>query len=285
MTTGVGSISGLGLYYGGIVQFISNANGITYSNIGNCLLDNQAWLSSNNGTFEKFTGTFGLIEKASGFSTVDAADVAMDVSTAGLVVGTGTLSGTVFSGTSSATPGYIKGYNPLQTYPGFNFSNAWYVDSPGIPREGDAEATGDINLDAAVGSGALTSFTTTGSGSRKKLAGTTTSNSLFRFTRDGDNRITYRGSKTRYFQVAASVSYQATDDLTVILYIAKNGVVINETKVYGRGATGFFTSAGILALPIIGTVQLKKDDYIEIWAERNSGGGNMQTVSLNLIAR
>lgn len=285
MTTGVGSISGLGLYYGGIVQFINNTDGITYSNIGNCLLDNQAWLNSNEGTFEKFTGSFGLIEKGSGFSTVNNADIALDVSTAGLAVGTGILSGTVFSGTSSAAPGYIKGYAPLQTYPGFNFSNAWYVDSPGIPRESDAEATGDINLDAAVGTGALTSFSGTGTGSRTKLSGTTTSNSLFRFTKDANNRITYKGNKTRYFQVAASVSYQATDDLTVILYIAKNGVVLTETKVYGRGATGFFTSAGILALPIIGTVQLKKDDYIEIWAERFSGAGNMSTVSLNLIAR
>lgn len=285
MTTGVGSISGLGLYYGGIVQFINNTDGITYSNIGNCLLDNQAWLSSNNGTFEKFTGTFGLIEKGSGFSTVDGADVAFDVSASGLIVGTGTLEGTVFSGTTTAPGGYIKGYAAGSTYLGYNFSNAWTVNSPGIPREGDAEATGDINLEATVGAGVGTSFSGTGSGSRTKLSGTTASKSLFRFTRDGDNRITYRGNKTRYFQVAASVSYQATEDLTVILYIAKNGVVINETKVYGRGATGFFTNAGILALPIIGTVQLKKDDYIEIWAERFSGNGNMNTVSLNLIAR
>lgn len=286
MTVSVGSISDLGLYYGGIVQFINNTDGITYSNIGNCLLDNQAWLSSNNGTFEKFTGNFGLVEKGSGFSTVNGTDVAMDVSTAGLAVGTGTLAGTVFSGSSSAAPGYIKGYAAAQTYSGFNFSNSWYVDSPGIPRESDAEATGDINLNAAVGAGVSTTFSNTGTASRIKLNGTTTSNSLFRFTRDGDNRITYKGNKTRYFQVSASVSYQATDDLTVILYIAKNGVVLTETKVYGRGTSGYFlTNAGILALPIIGTVQLKKDDYIEIWAERLSGAGNMSTVSLNLTAR
>lgn len=285
MTASVGSISGLGLYYGGVVQFINNANGITYSDIGNCLLDNQAWLSSNNGTFETFTGNFGLIEKGSGFSTVDGADVALDVSSATLAVGTGTLEGTVFSGTTSAPKGYINGYALASTYVGYNFSNAWTVDSPGIPRESDGVATGDINLDAAVGSGETTSFTGTGSGTRKKISGTTTSNNLFRFTRDGNNRITYRGNKPRYFQVSASVSYQGTADLTVILYIAKNGVVLTETKVYGRGATGFFTSAGILALPIIGTVQLNKNDNIEIWAERNSGGGDMQTVSLNLIAR
>lgn len=285
MSTSVGSISGFGLYYGGIVQFVSNANGITYSNIGNCLLDNQAWLSNNNGTFEKFTGNFGLIEKGSGFSTVDGADIALDVSTAGLSVGTGILEGTVFTGTTSAPGGYIKGYI-TGSYPGFNFSNVWSVNSPGIPREGDAEATGDINLDAPVGSGAQTTFPNgTGSTTRIKIGGTTTSNNLFRFTKELDNKITYRGNKPRYFQVAASVSYQGNSDLTVILYIAKNGVVLTETKVYGKGTTGLFTTSGIIALPIIGTLQMKKDDYIEIWAERYSGTGNMQTVSLNLIVR
>ena len=281
-STSVGIISGLGLYFGNIVNFINNANGITYSNIGNLLLNTQAWPDSNNGTFETFTGAFGHIQKASGFSTVNGTDIALDVSNS-LNVGTGILQGTVFSGTTSATSGIIKGYTG--TYPGYYFSNAWTVDAPGISRESDDAATGDINLSAAVGTGFTTTFTATGTTGRKKISGTTTSNNLFRFTRDGDNIITYRGNKTRYFQVAGSVSYQGNNDLTVILYIAKNGLVINETKVYGKGTTGLFTTSGILALPIVGTVQLKKDDYIEIWAERYDGTGNMQTVSLNLTAR
>ena len=280
--TNVGSIDGLGLFFGNIIQFLNNANGITYSNIGNLLLNNQAWFGNNSGTFEKFTGTFGLIEKVSGFSTANGSAVAIDVSTTGLAVGTGILQGTVFTGTTTA--GYVKRYT-TGSYTGFNFTNAWTVDAPGVPREGDAEATGDINLDALVGSGDLTSFTGTGATSRKKIAGTTTSNNLFRFTRDGNNRITYRGNKSRYFQVAGSVSYQGTDDMTLILYIAKNGTVIGETKVYGKAVSGYFTNAGILALPIIGTVELKTNDYLEIWAERFSGSGNMLTVSFNLIAR
>ncbi|WP_417199900.1 hypothetical protein [Bizionia sp.] len=282
--TNVGSIDGLGLFFGNIIQFLNNANGITYSNIGNLLLTNQAWFGNNSGTFEKFTGTFGLIEKVSGFSTVSGSAVALDVSTTGLAVGTGVLQATVFTGTTSEPSGYVKGY-ATGSYPGYKFSNAWTVDAPGVPREGDAEATGDINLDAVVGNGDLTSFTGTGATSRKKIAGTTTSNNLFRFTRDGNNRITYRGNKSRYFQVAGSVSYQGTADMTLILYIAKNGTVIEETKVYGKAVSGYFTNAGILALPIIGTVELKTNDYLEIWAERFSGSGNMLTVSFNLIAR
>jgi len=286
MTTNVGTISNIGLYFGNIIQFINNTSGITYTNIGNLLLNNQAWFNTNNGTFETMTGTFGLIQKSSGFSTVNGADQALDVSTSGLTVGTGILLGTVFSGTTTAPTGYVKGYAAASTYPGYNFSTAWTVDAPGIPREGDSDATGDINLDAVVGTGVATTFTGTASASRTKLLGTTTSNSLFRFTKDGNNRITYRGNKTRYFQITASMSYQASgSDITLILYFAKNGVVLTDTKVYGKPSTGFLASAGILALPIVGTVQLKTNDYIEIWAERYDGTGNISTISLNLTAR
>lgn len=280
----VGTIANLGLYFGNIVQFVNNTTGITYTSIGNLLLNNQAWFSTNNGTFERFTGTFGLIQKSSGFSTVNGGDVAMDVSTLGANdVGTGILLGTVFSGTTTANPGIINRYAAGLTYPGYNFSTAWTVESPGIPREADNEATGDINLSAAVGNGFPTSLGTTGS--RVKVSGATTSNNLFRFTREVDNRITYRGTKTRYFQVAASVSYQTTEAATMIFYIARNGTVLTETKVYGRPSTGFLTTAGITALPIIGSVQLKTGDFIEIHAERYEGSGNLSTVSLNLTAR
>ncbi len=281
MTTSVGSISGLGLYFGNIVQFINNTNGITYTNIGNLLLNNQAWLSTNSGTFEKFTGNFSLIEKASGFSTVPSGAIGLDVSTTGLAVANGVLNGTVFSGTGTYINRYTTG-----SYTGYNFTNAWSVNCPGIPRESDDVSTGDINFSAAVGSGQVTSFTGTGSGSRTKVQGTTTSNNLFRFEKVGDNRITYKGAKKRFFQVTASVSYQSTADITLILYIAKNGTVIDQTKVYSKGTTGYFvTDQGILAVPIVGTVELNNNDYIEIWAERYAGSGNMNTVSLNLTAR
>ncbi|HUH27371.1 hypothetical protein [Gelidibacter sp.] len=283
MTSSVGNIGNLGLVFSNIVNFINNNNGITYSSIGNLLLNNQAWMDNNQGTYEKFTGTFGLIEKVSGFSTVKGSAVALDVSTNGLIVITGVLQGTVFSGTSSAP--YVNGYT-TGSYPGYNFSNAWSVAAPGIPRESDDVSTGDINLSAPVGSGATTTFSGTGSGSRKKIEGTTTSNNLFRFKKEENNRIIYQGNKPRFFQLAASISFQtSSDSFTAILYIAKNGVVIDQTKVYGRGSSSIFTPSDILALPIIGSVELKKSDYIEVWAERNSGIGNMETLSLNLTVR
>lgn len=66
MTASVGSISGLGLYVGNIVQFLNNTKGITYSEIGNLLLSNQAWFGNNSGTYETFTSIFDMIGKLSG---------------------------------------------------------------------------------------------------------------------------------------------------------------------------------------------------------------------------
>jgi hypothetical protein len=278
----VGTISNLTLYFGNIVQFLGNTNGITYSNINNLLLNNQAWDNTNSGIYEKFTGNFDLIEKVSGFSKVQSGATGLDVSATSplLNVTTGVLLGTVFSGAGT----YVKPYPVANTYRGYNFSTAWTVNSPGIPRESDDVATGDINLSAAVGSGVETTFS--GDKVPIKISGTTTSNNLFRFEKDGNNKIIYRGAKKRYFQVNASVSFQSDGEPTIILYIAKNGSIITDTKVYGRGASGFFVSnSGILALPIVGTVELKNGDSIEIWAERFSGSGKMNTVSLNLTAR
>ncbi|TXD84283.1 hypothetical protein ESY86_06815 [Subsaximicrobium wynnwilliamsii] len=286
----VGSISGFGLYFGNIVQFLNNTNGITYSNIGNLLLNNQAWPNSNNGTFETFSDNFGLIEKVSGFSSVNGSDVALDVSS-NPNVATGVLQGTVFTGTTSASSGYVKAYTS-GSYTGYNFSNAWTVSAPGIPRESDDVATGDINFSANVGNGELTTFSGTGSGFRKKVTGTTASGELFRFEKSGNNRIIYKGNKTRFFGANASISFQARDltsntDGTIptiyILYIAKgkgtgSASVITQTKVYGRASD----ESDIIALPIIGTIELDTDDYIEVWAERFTGGGDMLTVSLNV---
>ncbi len=277
MTTSVGSISGLGLYYGGIVQFVSNVNGITYSNIGNCLLDNQAWLSSNSGTFEKFTGTFGLIEKGSGFSTVDGADVAMDVSTSGLTVGTGTLEGTVFSGTTTATEGYIKEYSAAQTYTGYNFSNTWSVSSPGIPRESDDAATGNLYYQSS----SIVTITNT---TPFKLPVNTNSIRLFR-TAEGtggnsENRLIYKGEDRRALNVLGALSFTATGGSRYIFSIYKNGGVVVGSEV----EIDVTTTNARQSVSIIGTVDVAKNDYIEIYVQKVTAGNEQFLItSYNLI--
>lgn len=276
MTSSVGSISGFGLYYAGIVQFIGNANGIVYSNIGNCLLDNQAWLSSNSGTFEKFTGAFALIEKGSGFSSVDGSDIAFDVNTTGLTVGTGTLTGTVFSGTTTATSGIINGYPPAATYPGYNFSSTWTVDSPGIPAEKDVIASGNLYYDSS----SVISIGTTAT----KLPVNTNSIRLFRTAEgtgaDSENRIIYKGEGRRALNVLGSISFTAIAGSRYTFSIYKNGLKVTGSDVV---ADVLQTNAR-QSVSIIGTVDVIKNDFIEIYVQKTTAGNEQFLVtSYNLI--
>ncbi|MFD2908947.1 hypothetical protein ACFSX9_09375 [Flavobacterium ardleyense] len=282
MTTGVGNISSLGLYYGGIVQFINNANGIVYSNIGNCLLDNQAWLSSNNGTFEKFTGGFGLVEKGSGFSTVNGNDIAFDVSAVGLTIGTGTLSGTVFSGTTTAPSGYIKGYAPANTYPGYNFSDVWYVDSPGIPREGDAAATGNLYKSNRT---FVETDTNAGTPGLKLNTPITLSTNLFRFSSATVGRLTYEGKKPRAFQATATLSYEGvgsntnTDYVFYFVRVGSNGIStipLPETEIFSDSKSNSIIST----ITVSGTIVLAENESIEVHVQRIGGS----TTKVNLVS-
>lgn len=288
MTSSVGTISGFSLYFGNIMQFIGNANGITYSNIGNLLLSNQGWMGNNSGIFERFTGSFGLIGKISGFSTVSGAAVALDFNSNPTVTN-GVIHGVVFSGSTTASSGYVRGYT-TGSYPGYNFTNAWIVDSPGIPKESDAEATGDINFPSNLGdeAGYTTGFggSTARNPRREKIWGTTTSNHLFRFSRNPgpaeDNKIIYRGSKKRFFKVNASSSFRLSNTTTkVMLYLAKNGETLPETTVYAQVGN----ASDIAALKIVGTVEMAPGDYLQVFAERLEGSGSMFTISLNLSAK
>ena len=258
----VGTISGYGLVFASVVQFAFNTNGITYSNIGNLLLDNQAWLDSNNGTFEKFTGVFALIEKNSGFSTVNGADIAMDVSDSSLSVGTGVLEGTVFSGTTSSPTGYVK-ENSTTAYSSYNFTNAWSVDAPGIPRESDDLASGNLYFNSA----SVTTITTT---TPLKLPVNTDATRLFRTSEgavpNSENRLIYRGESKRAINVIGSISFTATGGSRYAFSIYKNNIKVVGSDVI----VDIPTTNDRQSVSIIGTVDVAKNDYLEIFLEKGS---------------
>ncbi|WP_240723562.1 hypothetical protein [Flavobacterium sp. J27] len=272
----VGVLQNFALVFGSVVQFVSNTNGIIYRNITKLLLDNQAWFGNNTGTFEKYENTFASIQKQGGFMDVNGTAIGMDVSSNPTVSSDGTMYGVNFTGTLS-TGLYVKGYT-IGSYTGFNFNNTWNINCSGIPFESDRVAVGDINYDYPVGSG----VSTTVSGSPAKLAGTTTSDNLFRFSRGGtDNRLQYLGKAKRFFKVSGSVSFQSSSNgIVYILYVAKNGTVINKSKVYVKANS----TSDILATPINAITELSPNDYIEVYAEKYGGGsGSILIVSLNLL--
>jgi hypothetical protein len=269
-SSSVGTLSGFGLVFASIVQFVGNTTGITYNNINQLLLSNMGWFGNNSGTYEKFTGTFSLIEKQGGFTIVDGSAIGLDVSTAGLTItGDGVLESVVFTGTNTA--GYVKPYT-VGSYSGYNFNNSWTVRAAGIPTEGDSNAVGDFSMDYPVGSGASTGFNTSNPSNIVKVNGVSSSTNLFRFALDAptnnNNRLRYTGKKKRIFQVSGSISFQVPALGTYIIYIAKNGTALTQFKIYGRG----LAVNDIVVLPLNASVELASNDYIEVFAQRFTAG-------------
>lgn len=264
----VGTISGFGLVFLSIINFSGNTNGITYNNISQLLLSNMGWFNNNAGTYEKLTGTFTLVEKQGGFSQVDGTAIGFDVSTSGLTItGDAVLESVVFTGTNTA--GYVKGYT-TGSYTGYNFNNSWNVRAAGIPTETDANAVGDFSMDYTVGTGLSVSFNNSNPSDIVKVgSGTpsTTYSNLFRFSTDAVNRLKYVGKKKRIFQIGGSISFQVPFAGTYIIYIAKNGTVLSQYKIYGRGQA----TNDIIVLPLNATTELVSNDYIEVFAQRYSG--------------
>ncbi len=283
----VGTLSNIGTVFFSIVQYVGNADGFAISDIDNFLMSNLFWTSSNGGTFATLTGSFDNFQMVSGRIETDAGETGLNLSANPTIVNEASLTGLSFVGAGTRIQGYTAG-----TYPGFNFTTNWDVQSSGIPTENDDVATGDINFNFTAGGGATTTFAA--NGVPIKLAGATTSNRLFRFSSPTDNRIVYEGEETRFFEVSASVSFEGSvPGDRYIFYIAKGlsgsatPTIVDETgawEVVGNGA-GVSSIRNISATPIVGTISLNPGDYIEVWAERFSGSGQIFTVALNLTIK
>ncbi|WP_347053552.1 hypothetical protein [Flavobacterium olei] len=279
----VGTVAGYGLAFLSIVNFSGNTNGITYSNIGQLLLSNQAWFSNNTGTYEKLTGTFNLVAKQGGFSNVNTGAVGLDVSTAGLdIKGDAVLESVVFTGPVPSN--YVKPYT-TGTYTGYNFNNSWTVKAAGLPSETDADAAGDFAMDYPVGSGLAVAFNNSNPSNIVKVGSgspSTVYSNLFRFSTDAANRLRYVGKKKRIFGIAGSISFQVPAAGTYIVYIAKNDVVISQYKIYGRGAA----TNDIVVLPLNASTEMQTNDYIEVYAQRYSGSnGNIVVPNMSITIK
>lgn len=286
-SSNVGSITSFGLVFVSIVQYVGNSNGIVYDSISKLLLSNAAWFSNNGGTYEKLQGTFDLVQKQGGFMEVSTAQYGFDVSSNPTINGDAVMESVVFTGTNTA--GYVRPYPIANTYTGYGFSNAWNVRCPGIPTEVDASASGNL-YDASNTGGPRTTVSNINTG-YKLVTNATTASNLFRFTSPASGRLTYKGKKTRTFQVSSSLSFiESTSGTNAIylFYIAKrasNGTTVTalpETETYIDTNSGFAQ-----AFPITGTVTLAQDESVEVWVKRINTGTkiNIDTYSFNLSVR
>ncbi|SFD24860.1 hypothetical protein [Algibacter pectinivorans] len=261
----VGTLSSLNLIFLSIVQFVNNADGITYTDSNEVLINSSGWDSSNGGVYETFIGDFDVISRQGGFSEVTTATAGMDVLGVTSVAGGASIRNVSFLGGGN----YINGTSP---YTGYDFTNDWDVNSPGIAVETDGVASGNFYYNGNLTTG-FTQSITNGTAVEIQGNGTFEANSLFRFIVDsGDNnRLYYDGLKPREFQINASLSIRVTGAAGnfYAFVIAKNGVVITESNsiVYIDNDTQ------IQNVSINANIDLANGDYIEVFTQRLTGTG------------
>ncbi len=264
----VANCKDVGLVKGGYVCFFSvinysgNINGITYENNSNLLLDNTAWFPTNTGTFEKITGTFVVIEKLGGFSQPMGSATGLDVSGITTITENGNLKNTAFMGTGTKVNG--------------SFSSKWEVEVAGLTTEKDDVAAGNLYLTTAVATNFSAANTPT------KVLGTTTPVGLFRVGSPTDNQLMYTGTKTRRFQVIASLSIVAqAANKYFSFYIAKNGVILPESKQVMKLGTAVDKGSVTISC----TIEITTNDYVEVWVENTSDASAATIESLNLAMK
>lgn len=265
----VGLVKGVNLVFFSVVNYIANTTGIKYENISNLLMSNMAWLGNNSGTFETYAGTFGLIDKISGFMDVNSGKIGMDVSANPTITGNAYMSDIVFYNSSSAGV-FVNPYT-VGTYNGYNFDNKWRVSCGGIPNEGDGFATGTLYLDRTL---ALPSLSTVSTSVSTKIPGTTIATNFHRVSSPVSNRLLYSGAKTRQFGIAASVSFDAAGSgvSDYLFYFVKWNAAGTTSTILSNTETYIDTNSGyVQSFPVTGTVTLSAGEFVELCAKRISG--------------
>jgi hypothetical protein len=260
----VGTIEGVGgTVFLSTLAFFYNTNGIVFQNDNNVVINSSLWDFTNSNTYEKFIGTFNVIQILGGDRLVNSTNSAI---------------ATHISGITTLTLASIKVvmYVGTGTYVSGTFSNKWEVEASGLNTVKDDEAGGNLYITSSI----ATSFS--GANNPTKILGTTNSVSLFRVTSSLNNRLTYTGAKARGFQVICSLSAIASgNNKNFSFYIVKNGVILAESKQLLKCSSSVDRGSVTLSC----ATNLSPNDYIEVWAENNTDGSNLTIESLNLALR
>lgn len=284
----VGEVSKFGMVFISVVQFSNNTNGIVYDNISQLLVSNAGWFGDNKGTYEKLTGTFGLVQKQGGFMDVRGAAVGFDVSENPVITGYAVLESVVFTGAVTGTGKYVNRYTS-GSFANYNFTNAWNVRSPGIPTETDSNAFGASALYYnGVGVGFAVPFTDTPVIQAIRIAAASNNNGmeLLRFSTANTSELTYLGKKPRNFEFSGSMSFQAATKGLYRAYLTKNNKIIQSSESFARS----IAVNDIVDFSLNGFATLNNGDKIEIYIERRSfetltGAGNNVVSNLTLTIK
>tara|TARA_R110001583_G_scaffold187744_1_gene349234 strand:+ start:642 stop:2090 length:1449 start_codon:yes stop_codon:yes gene_type:complete len=260
----IGTLSGFEKVHMTNIEFERNNAGIIFSDTEELTLRGVDWHSDNAGIYETFVGDFDLITIESGVLEVIGATAGLDITGITSIGEDAILEAVVFSGGGN----YINGASP---YIGSSFTNDWTVNAPGISQESDDVSTGNFYYNGSLTTGFSQSISNNTAVKVDGGAGTTTANSLFRFSAPSTNNLTYLGKKTRNFQINASLSVRvvgAAGNFYAFI-IAKNGTVVTESNAVVR----IDSDSEIQNVAINSIVSLATNDHIEIYVQRLTGGG------------
>jgi len=116
-------------------------------------------------------------------------------------------------------------------------------------------------------------------GTPVKVDGATSSSLLTQKFTNTNNRATYNGSRTRIFKVTATLSLESGNNNQVGVYLAKNGLVSDESEVYGT-TSGSGRAENIVVQTLF---ELSTGDFIEVFAENSTGTTDITVTDLNTI--
>lgn len=257
----VGTIAGVGgTVFFSTVAYFSNTNGIIFQNDNNVVLNNMLWDASNSNIYERFIGTFNVIQLLGGDRLTTSVNSATALHISGITsLNAGSAKVIMFIGTGT----YVTG----------TFTNAWEVEANGLNTQKDGVAGGNMYITVPV----ATTFAS--AATPVKALGTTASSNLYRMTHPTNNRLTYTGSKTRSFMISSSLSItQPSSSKFFSFYIAKNGVIISES----RQDVKVVNSTDQVSLTLSCWATLAPNDYVEVWVENQSATTNLTIQTLNL---
>lgn len=257
----IGTIANVGgTVFMATIAYFYNTNGITLQDDHNVVINNALWDESNHNVYEKFIGTFSVIQILGGDRLATSANTATALHISGITsLEAGSVKVVMFVGNGT----YVTG----------SFTNAWEVEATGLDTQKDEVAGGNMYITTPI----QTVISSTGV--PVKVLGTTTSASLFRMTAPTDNRLTYTGSKTRSFQVICSLTaVQPSTNKYFSFYIAKNGVILPESRQEVKLVNN--TDQGPVTLSC--RVTLAPNDYIEVWVENETSNTNLTVQTMNL---
>ena len=262
----VGTISNMNYIYFSTATYQDNFDGFEFTDISSLYMGMNLWATSNQGTFLTMSGSFDEVQIGNSRIQADTGETGIDVSANPTVNVSASLSQINFDGDGTLVNGYTT-----NTYPGYNFSKEWYVESQGIKRETDDNASANFYYNGSLTTG-FTQTITNGTAVEVQGSGSFSSNELFRFSvSNGGNRLTYEGLKNREFLINSSLSVRvnfAAGDFYAFV-IAKNGTVVTESNsvVYIQGDNQ------IQSVALNANVNLDSGDYIEVYVQRLIGTG------------